>query len=222
MSKLRCHISISADGFVAGPNQSKENPLGEGGEELHSWAVRLAAWRGAHGNTGGEVNESSRIMEETLQTVGAGVMGRNMFGPAGGGEWGDQSWTGWWGDDPPYHNDVFILTHHPRGPVEMVGGTVYHFVTDGIERAVERAKEAAGGQDVRLWGGAQVVQQCLAAGLLDVLELHIVPVLLGDGARLFDNLGGADIALEQVRAVAAPGVTHVKYGVTPGRTARAS
>ena len=214
MSKLRCHISISADGFVAGPNQSDENPLGEGGEQLHAWAVSLAAWRDAHDHQGGEVNESTRVMEETRANTGAGVMGRNMFGPPHGGDWGDGQWKGWWGDDPPYHNDVFILTHHSREPVEMKGGTTYHFVTDGIERALERAKESAGGQDVRLWGGAQAIQQYLAAGLLDELELHVVPVLLGDGARLFDNLGGAAIALEQVRAVEAPGVTHIKYRST--------
>jgi dihydrofolate reductase len=211
MSKLRCHISISADGFVAGPDQSEESPLGEGGLRLHDWAFSLAAWRESHGRPGGEVNESTRILEEAFENVGAGVMGRNMFGPAGGGDWGDEQWTGWWGEDPPYHNDVFILTHYARAPVEMEGGTTFHFVTDGIERALERAKESADGRDVRLWGGAQVVQQYLAAGLLDVLELHIVPVLLGDGARLFDNLGGSEIELEQVRAVAAPGVTHVKY-----------
>jgi dihydrofolate reductase len=140
-------------------------------------------------------------------------MGRNMFGPPGGGDWGDEEWKGWWGDDPPYHNDVFILTHHPRDPVEMEGGTRFHFVTDGVERALERARESAGGKDVRLWGGAQVIQQYLAAGLLDDLELHIVPVLLGDGARLFDNLGDAEPRLEQVRAVEAPGVTHLKYTV---------
>ena len=213
MSKLRCHISISADGFVAGPKQSEENPLGEGGERLHDWAVSLAAWRESHDKAGGEVNASSRIMQETLANVGAGVMGRNMFGPVTGGDWGDGQWKGWWGDDPPYHNDVFILTHHPREPVEMQGGTTYHFVTDGVQRALERAKASAGGQDVRLWGGAEVIQQYLAAGLLDELELHIAPVLLGGGARLFDNLGGADFRLEQVRAVEAPGVTHVKYRI---------
>jgi dihydrofolate reductase len=216
MSTLRCHISISLDGYVAGPNQSEENPLGEGGERLHDWAVSLAAWREAHRKQGGEVNESTRIMEETLENVGAGVMGRNMFGPVRGGDWGDEQWNGWWGDDPPYHNDVFILTHYPRDPVEMKGGTRYHFVTDGIERALERAREAANGQDVRLWGGAQAIQQYMAAGLLDVLELHVVPVLLGGGARLFENLGGADVRLEQVRAVEAPGVTHVKYRVRSG------
>src|SRR5215217_7313740 len=178
MSKLRCHISISLDGFVAGPNQSEENPLGEGGERLHDWVVPLAAWRQSHGKQGGEVNESARIVEESRENIGAGVMGRNMFGPVGGGPWGDEQWTGWWGDDPPYHYPVFVLTHHPRDPVEMKGGTTFHFVT--------------GGRDVGLWGGAQVVNQYLAAGLLDELELHVVPVLLRDGARLFDGLGAAE------------------------------
>jgi dihydrofolate reductase len=213
MSTLRCQISISADGFVAGPNQSEENPLGEGGERLHDWVVELGAWREAHGKEGGEVNESTPIMEETLENVGASVMGRNMFGPVGGGDWGDEQWKGWWGDDPPFHYDVFIVTHHPREPVEMEGGTTYHFVTDGIESALEQAREAAGGKDVMLLGGAQVINQYLGAGLLDELELHIVPVLLGGGARLFDNLGGAEIKLEQIRAVEAPGVTHLKYRV---------
>ena len=215
MSKLRCHIAISLDGFVAGPNQSEQNPLGERGELLHGWMVPLAAWRESHGHQGGEVDQSTRIMEETRQNVGAGVMGRNMFGPIGGGDWGDGQWRGWWGEDPPYHNDVFILTHHPRDPVEMDGGTTYHFVTDGIERALELAREASNGQDVRLWGGARAIQQYLAAGLLDVLELHVVPLLLGDGERLFDDLGDAEPQLEQVRAVEAPGVTHVKYMVRP-------
>jgi dihydrofolate reductase len=213
MSKLRCHISISADGFVAGPNQSMENPLGEGGERLHEWAFSLAAWRESHDRQGGEVNESTQIVQEAFENVGAGVMGRNMFGPVGGGDWPDEQWNGWWGDEPPYHNDVFILTHHAREPVGMEAGTTFHFVTDGIERALERAKEAANGKDVRLWGGAQVIQQYLAAGLLDELELHIVPVLLGAGARLFDNLGDAKVELEQVRAVQAPGVAHLKYRV---------
>src|ERR1700704_1357149 len=176
MSKLRCHISISLDGFVAGPNQSEENPLGEGGERLHEWVVPLAAWREAHGEQGGEVNESARIVEESRENIGAAVMGRNMFGPVRGGAWGDEQWTGWWGDNPPYHYPVFILTHYPRDPVEMEGGTTFHFVTDGIESALEQAREAAGGKDVMLWGGAQVAQQYLAAGLFEKLELHIVPV----------------------------------------------
>ncbi len=216
MTKLTCHISISLDGFVAGPNQSDENPLGEGGELLHGWMVPLGAWRESHGAQGGDVNESTRIMEETLENVGAGVMGRSMFGPVGGGDWGDGQWKGWWGDDPPYHNDVFILTHYPRDPIEMEGGTTYHFVTDGIERALELASEAANGLDVRLWGGAQAIQQYIAAGLLDELELHVAPVLLGDGERLLDNLGDAAPQLEQVRAVEAPGVTHLKYTVRRG------
>jgi dihydrofolate reductase len=213
MSKLRCDISISADGFVAGPNQSADDPLGEGGERLHDWVIPLAAWREAHEKPGGEVNASSQIIDEARTNVGAAVMGRNMFGPPGGGDWGDGSWKGWWGANPPYHCDVFVLTHHPREPVQMEGGTTFHFVTDGIERALERAQESADGQDVMLWGGAQVINQYLAAGLLDELELHIAPVLLGAGARLFENLGAAEIQLEQVRAVEAPGVTHIKYSV---------
>jgi dihydrofolate reductase len=213
VSKLRCHISISLDGFVAGPNQSEENPLGEGGERLHDWVVALASWRQAHGKQEGEVNESTRVQKESVENIGAAVMGRNMFGPIGGGDWGDEQWTGWWGDDPPYHYPVFVLTHHPRDPVEMKGGTTFHFVTDGIESALEQATKAAGGKDVMLWGGADVANQYLAAGLLDELELHVTPVLLGGGARLFDTLGDADVQLEQVRAVEGPGVTHLKYRV---------
>jgi dihydrofolate reductase len=212
MSRLRCDISISLDGFVAGPNQSEENPLGEGGERLHDWVVPLAAWREAHGHEGGAVNESARILEESRENVGAGVMGRNMFGPIGGGPWRDDEWKGWWGDEPPYRYPVFVLTHHPRDPVEMKGGTTYHFVTDGIESALEQARAAAGGQDVTLWGGAEAANQYLAAGLLDELELHVVPLLLGGGARLLDGLGPA-VKLEQVRAVEAPGVAHLKYRV---------
>jgi dihydrofolate reductase len=212
MSKLRCHISISLDGFVAGPNQSEENPLGEGGERLHGWVVPLAAWREAHDKRGGEVNASARIVEESRENLGAAVMGRNMFGPIGGGAWDDE-WTGWWGDNPPYHYPVFIVTHYPRDPVEMEGGTTFHFVTDGIESALDQATKAAGGKDVMLWGGGNIVQQYLAAGLLDELELHVVPVLLGGGARPFPALGDAEVQLEQVRAVEAPGVTHLKYRV---------
>lgn len=213
MSKLRCQISISLDGFVAGPNQSAENPLGEGGEQLHHWVFGLAAWRQSHGKQGGEVNESSRIIEESRENVGAGVMGRNMFGPAPGGASSGEQWTGWWGENPPYHYPVFILTHHPRDPVEMEGGTTFHFVTDGIESALAQARDAAGPKDIMLWGGARAAQQYLAAGLLDELELHVVPVVLGAGARLFDNLGDAEVQLEQVRAVEAPGVTHLTYRV---------
>jgi len=213
MSRLRCQISISLDGFVAGPNQSEENPLGEGGEGLHDWVVKLAVWREAHGIEGGEVTASTRVIEESLENIGAAVMGRNMFGPPGGGPWGDGRWKGWWGDNPPYHYPVFIVTHHPRDPLEMEGGTTFHFVTEGIEPALEQAREAAGGKDVMLWGGGQIVHEYLAAGLLDELELHVVPVLLGDGARIFGDLGDAEVQLKQVRAVEAPGVTHLKYRV---------
>ena len=210
MSKFRCDISISLDGFVAGPNQSEENPLGEGGERLHDWVVALGAWREAHGEQGGEVNASTRVVEEASENVGAAVMGRNMFGPIGGGAWGDDGWTGWWGENPPYHYPVFVLTHHPRDPVVMQGGTTFHFVTDGIESALEQARAAAGGKDVMLWGGGQVIRQYLAAGLLDELELHVVPLLLGGGSNPFEGLGDA-VKLEQIRAVEAPGVTHLKY-----------
>jgi dihydrofolate reductase len=202
---------MSLDGFVAGPNQSEQNPLGEGGERLHKWMMPLAAWRESHGQPGGEVTVSTRVVEETRENVGACVMGRNMFGPPGGGPWGDEPWMGWWDDNPPYHCPVFILTHHPRASVIMEGGTTFHFVTDGIEPALEQARDAAGGKDVVLCGGAQTVNQYLAAGLLDELELNVSPVLLGDGARLFENLGAVPVQLEQLRVIEAPGVTHLKY-----------
>ncbi len=209
MSKLRFNITMSLDGFAAGPEQSKENPLGIGGEELHDWVFPLAAWRESHGREGGEVNASSAVLAERLENIGAYVMGRNMFG-GGPGPW-DESWKGWWGDDPPYHTPVFVLTHHAREPLEMKGGTTFYFVTDGIEPALEQAKAAAGDEDVMLIGGANVTQQYLAAGLIDELDISVVPNLLRGGARLFDNLGDAGIELEQVRAVEAPGVTHIKY-----------
>ncbi len=212
MSKFRCHISISADGFVAGPDQSVEQPLGEGGERLHDWVVGLAAWREAHDKQGGEQNASTPVMEETRENVGAAVMGRNMFGPIGGGPWTDD-WKGWWGDEPPFHYDVFVVTHHAREPVTMARGTTDHIVTDANEAALARATEAAGGRDVTLLGGGETIQQYLAAGLLDELELHVVPVLLGGGSRVFGDLRGTRITLEQVRAVEAPGVTHIKYRV---------
>ncbi|MFG2002910.1 dihydrofolate reductase family protein [Spirillospora sp. NPDC048911] len=211
MSKLRCHISISLDGYVAGPNQSEENPLGEGGESLHDWVVPLAAFREAHGGEGGEANPSTSVFEEANANIGAAIMGRNMFGPIGGGAW-DEQWKGWWGDEPPYHYPVFIVTHHPRESVQMKGGTTYHFVTDGIESALDQAKKAAGDKDVMLWGGGDIARQYLAAGLLDELELHVVPILLGGGSRLLDN---TNVRLEQIRAVEAPGVAHLKYRIVP-------
>jgi dihydrofolate reductase len=179
---------------------------------LHEWVVALAAWREPHGLEGGEVNASTPVVEESLANIGATVMGRNMFG-GGPGPWGENPWTGWWGENPPFHRPVFVLTHHPRRPLELEGGTTFTFVTDGIQSGLEQARRAAGGNDVALAGGADVAQQYLAAGLIDEMEIHVVPVLLGDGARLFDNLGGATVELEQVRAVEAPGVTHLKYRV---------
>jgi dihydrofolate reductase len=213
VARFRFQISVSADGFIAGPNPSEADPLGEGGEQLHEWVFKLAAWREPHGREGGEVNASTAVVEEALDNVGATVMGREMFG-GGPGPWGEDPWEGWWGNDPPFHTPVFVLTHHEREPLEKQGGTSFIFVTDGIESALEQAKAAAGGKDVSLGGGADVAQQYLAAGLIDELDLNVVPVLLSGGRRLFDNLAGSNIALEQVRAIEAPGVTHIKYRVS--------
>jgi dihydrofolate reductase len=211
VSKLRLQISISADGYAAGPNQSEQDPLGEGGEQLHEWVVELAAWREAHGRDGGEVNASTPIMEEALANVGATIMGRNMFG-GGPGPWPeDPPWNGWWGKSPPFHHPVFVLTHHEREPLELEGGTTFHFVTDGIEAALDRAREAASGKDVALGGGADVCNQFLAAGRVDEMTLNVAPILLGGGERLFEGVGVPGRALELVGAVDGPGATHLKY-----------
>ena len=212
MSKLRFNITMSLDGFVAGPSQSVENPLGVGGMRLHDWVFPLAVFRRVHGMEGGTADASTPVVEESLENVGAYLMGRNMFG-GGPGPWGEEPWNGWWGDDPPFHTPVFVLTHHPRKRLVMEGGTTFTFVTDGIEPALEQAKAAAGGKDVVIGGGANVVQQYLAARLVDELNVSVAPILLGGGERLFDNLDGTDLGLEQVRAVDAPGVTHLKYRV---------
>ena len=211
MSKIRFEVSVSLDGYAAGPYQSEENPLGVGGEALHEWVVELEAWRIQHGLEGGEVNASTPVLEEARSNVGATVMGRNMFG-GGPGPWSvDPPWKGWWGDNPPFHTPVFVLTHHAREPLEMEGGTTFIFVTDGIEPALEQARHAAAGGDVLIGGGANVMQQYLAAGLVDEFWLHIAPVVLGGGARLLENVG--NLELEQLRAMEAPGVTHIKYRV---------
>jgi dihydrofolate reductase len=212
MAKLRFEISMSLDGFIAGPNPSEEHPLGEGGMQLHEWAFKLAAWREPHGQEGGEVNASTEVVERALQRTGANVMGRNMFG-GGPGPWGENPWDGWWGDDPPFHSPVFVLTHHAREPLEKQGGTSFYFVTDGIEAALAHAKQAAAGKDVSLCGGANAAQQYLKAGLLDELQLNVVPILLGGGTRLFENLSPAKPQLEPVRAIEAPDVTHLCYRV---------
>jgi dihydrofolate reductase len=208
---LKFNIAMSLDGFVTGPNPSEQDPLGEGGMQLHEWAFELAAWREPHGREGGVVNESTPIVEGSQANVGAILMGRNMFG-GGPGPWGEEPWNGWWGEDPPFHVPVFVLTNHAREPLAL-GGTTFHFVTDGIEPALAQANEAAGGKDVALAGGADVARQYLSAGLIDELRLSVVPLLLGSGARLFDGGAGAGAALEQVQAVQAPGVTHLVYRV---------
>lgn len=212
MSKLRFSISVSLDGYVAGPDQSEENGLGVGGEELHDWVVELEAWRKSHGKEGGETNESTIVMEEMIDNVGASIMGRNMFGPVRGPWNPDNPWNGWWGDDPPFHNPVFVLTHHERDPLTL-GDTTFTFVTDGIESALEQAREAAGGKDVTIGGGAQTLNQYLAAGLVDEMQLSVVPILLGGGERLFADLGEAPPQLELGRVIDAPGVTHLKFAL---------
>lgn len=211
MSKLRLKISMSLDGFVAGPNQSVENPLGIGGMRLHEWVVPLTAWRAMHGLEGGEVNESTRVVEESLVNIGATVMGRNMFGGHPGPWDAEKPWGGWWGVNPPFHHPVFVLTHHAREPLELEGGTTFTFVTEGIEAALERARQAAGGKDVFLAGGAKAAQQYLAAGLVDEMEINLAPTLLGSGERLFESVGDDLHGLELVRTVAAPKVTHLKF-----------
>lgn len=209
MSSVTCQISISLDGFVAGPNQSLENPIGEGGLRLHQWLFETASWREQQGEAGGAHSVDSDVVRDLFTNVGAYIMGRKMFG-GGDGPWNER-WTGWWGDDPPYHVPVFVLTHHARKPLPMQGGTTFNFVTDGIESALRQARTAAGDKDIAIAGGAQAVQQYLRAGLLDELYLHIVPVVLGSGERLLENVG--DPRLEPINVIASPAVTHVKYRV---------
>jgi dihydrofolate reductase len=206
---VTCQLSVSLDGFVAGPNQSLDNPLGEGGMRLHEWAFSNASWRAQHGLDGGEHNADSEVIEEATQGIGAYIMGRKMFG-GGDGPW-QQDWKGWWGDEPVYHAPVFVLSHHPREPLPMQGGTTFTFVNDGIESALEQARAAAGDQDVAIAGGAQTVQQYLAAGLLDELHLHLVPVILGAGERLLVDVGNP--MLKPVQVIASPSVTHLRYRV---------
>jgi dihydrofolate reductase len=198
MSSTTCHMSISLDGFVAGPEQSRDHPLGLGGMKLHHWHLDEP------------LNDAdARAQSALMRPRGAYVMGRNMFGPVRGPWEGD--WRGWWGDEPPYHAPVFVLTHHAHEPIEMDGGTTFHFVTDGFDAAFERATEAAAGRGVDIAGGASTVRQALAAGVVDELMLDIVPVLLGDGERLFDGL--RDLALEPTEVIHSPLATHIGYRV---------
>jgi dihydrofolate reductase len=200
MSKVICDLTISADGYSAGPNQAEERPFGDDGGD--GWGNRLHAWAF-------ETREENRAEADRMATAGAFVMGRNMFGPVRG-EW-DREWNGWWGDNPPFHAPVFVLTHHPRDPQPMDGGTTYHFVTDGIESALRQARRAAGDGDVSIHGGATTINQYLSAGLIEELRLHIAPLTLGAGTRLFD--GVPPLNLEQIEARAASSVVHVTYRV---------
>ena len=216
MSKVRVNnLAMSLDGYVAGPDQSADNPLGVGGRQLHEWVFATRAGRRMFGLEGGEEGVDDDFVARGGVGVGATVMGRNMFGPIRG-PWGDSDWTGWWGDEPPYHHPVFVLTHHPRSPIPMAGGTTFHFVDGGIEAALERAVEAADGQDVRIGGGASTVQQFLKAGLIDDLHVVVVPVLLGRGERLFDNLGAGPPGYECVEFTSSPSVAHARF-VPSGR-----
>lgn len=211
MSKTLIRITTSLDGYVAGPNQSMKDPLGVGGEALHTWALELAAWKEQHGQKGGAVNASSAIMQEMFENVGAVIMGRNMFG-GGPGPW-KPDWKGWWGKNPPYHMPVYVLTHHPRDPLPMEGGTTFYFVTDGIQSALKQAKRAAADKDVLIMGGANAIQQFLAAGVVDEINISMVPLLLGAGERMLDSLGAPPPRLEQIRVIEAPGVVHLRYRV---------
>jgi dihydrofolate reductase len=207
MTQLRFQITISLDGFAAGPRQSLENPLGEGGEALHDWAVATRSFRTTHGSEGGETGLDDDHVARWTHDLGATIMGRNMFGPIRG-PW-EGEWNGWWGDEPPFRHPVFVLTHHPREPL-VLGETTFHFVTDGIDAALDRARAAAGGADVTIGGGADTIRQYLRAGLVDAFELHVVPLLLGSGERLFDDV---DLAGRYVceELESSPAAAHFSY-----------
>jgi|HubBroStandDraft_4_1064222.scaffolds.fasta_scaffold34625_3 dihydrofolate reductase len=212
MTRLTYSTSMSLDGFVAGVDQSRENPLGVNGMLLHEWLRVLAVWRKEAGLDGGVTNASSAVVEAEDINRGAIIMGRNMFG-GGPGPWSADPWNGWWGDNPPFHLPVFVLTHHARARLDMQGGTSFTFVTDGLEAALDLAKGAANGQDVAVAGGASVAKQYIAAGLIDEIRIHLVPVFLGEGVRLFEDPALAEAKLTQVSVIEAPEVTHVTYRV---------
>ncbi len=210
MSTLRLRISMSFDGYTSGPNQSLKEPLGVGGARLHEWVVALRVWRTRHGLAGGKDNESSGVVDAEIANIGATIMGRNMFGGQPSGWDARKPWRGWWGENPPFHHPVFVLTHHERAPLTMEGDTTFHFVTNGIESALEQARRAAEGKDIALAGGAKTCQQYLKAGRVDEMRIHQVPVLLGGGDRLFEGVNDL-CGLELVETVAAPNVTHFKF-----------
>jgi len=209
VSRLRVEsFSISIDGFGAGPNQSLENPLGVGGEALHAWAFPTATFQRMFGKQSGTTGMDNDYAERGFRNIGAWILGRNMFGPVRG-PWPDQEWKGWWGDSPPYHTPVFILTHHPRESIAMDGGTTFHFVADGIYAALSKARAAANGLDVRVGGGISTIQQYMKERLIDEMHLAISPVLLGSGERLFSGLDAVALGYKCVEHVATESATHV-------------
>ncbi len=200
-------FTISLDGYGAGPRQSREDPLGVGGEELHGWLVGTRTFRRTHGAEGGDTGIDEDFAARSMAGLGAWIMGRNMFAPSRG-PWPDDSWRGWWGANPPYHTPVFVLTHHARSPLEMEGGTVFHFVTEGIHAALERARDAAGDQDIRVGGGVATVRQYLQAGLIDEMHLPVAPILLGSGEHLLDGLDLPKLGYTCTESVASAKATH--------------
>jgi dihydrofolate reductase len=210
VGELKLSLSMSLDGYVAGPDQSLDNPLGVGGMALHEWAFATRTFHAMQGRDGGSTGLDDEHAGAWSRNTGAVIMGRNMFGPVRG-EWPEEPWNGWWGPNPPYHTPVFVLTHHPREPVEMEGGTTFHFVTDGIDAALEQARAGAGDQDVSIGGGASTARAYLAAGLVDRMSLHVPPVLLGAGEKLLDGLGDALAGYECIELTSTPAVAHYVY-----------
>ena len=211
MSKLKVQsFSISLDGYGAGPDQSLKEPLGVGAEALHAWMVATRTFRRMFGTEGGSTDVDDRFTQRGFENMGAWILGRNMFGPVRG-PWPDESWRGWWGDEPPYHVPVFVLTHHARAPVTMKGSTTFHFVTDGIEAALRRAREAAAGRDVRLGGGAATIRQYLRARLVDEMHVAIAPTLLGSGESLFAGIDLPALGYRVSEHVTTPNATHVVF-----------
>ena len=220
MSKLRVlSFAISIDGYGAGPDQDLQNPLGVNGPELMEWFFPTRMWRKMQGQGDGETGIDNGIAERSFDGIGAWILGRNMFGPVRG-PWPDYSWKGWWGDEPPYHTPVFVLTHHPRPPLEMAGGTVFHFVTGGIHAALEQATAAAGGLDIRLGGGVSTVRQFLTAGLVDDMHLAVRPVLLGSGENLWNGIDARALGYECTESIAGERATHVFISKRPGADTR--
>jgi dihydrofolate reductase len=209
MAEIRVHaFSISLDGYGAGPDQSRENPLGVGGEELHEWMFPTRTFQQMQGEEGGTTGVDDELTRRGFENIGAWILGRNMFAPSRG-PWPDDGWKGWWGDDPPYHGPVFVLTHHPRAPIPMEGGTTFHFVTDGVDAALKRAVEAAGGRDVRIGGGVGTIRRYLAAGLIDEVHLAIAPILLGSGEHLLAGINASELGYRVAEHVPTAGATHV-------------